>query len=144
MSIRKFSETGRKTHYVPDEGFIPVIGDFADLFLGLFYVVRKARQAEYVPSIKLLTTYKITDALHDHSIPFWLTRKMIINQIVSESVGLVPFVGDLFIAWWKVNSRNSWLLEDFLIDRAMKNQAEEVVDAPEEVVERNEEEEVES
>ena len=82
--------------------------------------------------------------MHDHSIPFWLTRKMIINQIVSESVGLVPFVGDLFIAWWKVNSRNSWLLEDFLIDRAMKNQAEEVVDAPEEVVERNEEEEVES
>ena len=46
---------------------------------------------------------------------------MLLNHLISESFGLVPFVGDLFIAWWKANSRNSWLLEEFLIDRAIKS-----------------------
>lgn len=50
---------------------------------------------------------------------------MMRNLALSEVVGLVPFLGDIFIAWWRANSRNSWLLEAFLIERAIKNLADE-------------------
>lgn len=50
---------------------------------------------------------------------------MIRNLAISEAVGLIPFLGDIFIAWWRANSRNSWLLEAFLIERAIQNLAVE-------------------
>lgn len=48
---------------------------------------------------------------------------MMRNLALSEVVGLVPFLGDIFIAWWRANSRNAWLLEAFLTERAIQNLA---------------------
>lgn len=48
---------------------------------------------------------------------------MMRNLALSEVVGLVPFLGDIFIAWWRANSRNAWLLEAFLTERAIRNLA---------------------
>lgn len=48
---------------------------------------------------------------------------MMRNLALSEVVGLIPFLGDIFIAWWRANSRNAWLLEAFLTERAIQNLA---------------------
>ncbi|KAH7341331.1 hypothetical protein B0J17DRAFT_646136 [Rhizoctonia solani] len=74
-------------------GIIPGAGDVVDAALNYFLVVRKARQAE---------------------IPPWLLRKMLANNVVSAGVGLIPLVGDIVLAVYKANSRNSALLEEFL------------------------------
>lgn len=39
---------------------------------------------------------------------------MLMNNAVSAGVGLVPFVGDVFLASFKANSRNVALVEEFL------------------------------
>jgi hypothetical protein len=39
---------------------------------------------------------------------------MLINNMVSACVGLVPLVGDIVLAQYKANSRNAALLEEFL------------------------------
>ncbi|TDL17915.1 hypothetical protein BD410DRAFT_793792 [Rickenella mellea] len=74
-------------------GLVPVLGDFADVTLNYYLVVRKARQAE---------------------LPAWLTRRMLMNNAVSAGVGLIPIAGDVVIATYKANSRNAALLEEFL------------------------------
>ena len=43
--------------------------------------------------------------------------KMFANHLLSEGVGLVPFLGDVFIAWFKPNTRNYWLLEAYICQR---------------------------
>jgi len=42
---------------------------------------------------------------------------MLFNNAISASIGLVPVVGDVALAIWKANSRNAWLLEEFLTIR---------------------------
>jgi len=74
-------------------GFIPVVGDITDAVLNYTLIVRKARQAE---------------------LPDWLVRKMLFNNAVSAGVGLVPIVGDVVLAAFKANSRNAWLLDEYL------------------------------
>jgi len=74
-------------------GFIPVVGDVTDAVLNYTLVVRKARKAE---------------------LPTWLVRRMLFNNALSAGVGLVPIAGDIALAVWKANSRNAWLLEEFL------------------------------
>ncbi|THH29423.1 hypothetical protein EUX98_g4753 [Antrodiella citrinella] len=74
-------------------GIVPGAGDVADALLNYLLVVRKARQAE---------------------IPNWLLRRMLVNNAVSVSVGLVPVAGDIILAVFKANSRNAALLEEFL------------------------------
>lgn len=53
-------------------GLIPFAGDITDAFLNYFLVVRVARKAD---------------------LPSWLVSKMMFNNAVSISVGLVPLVG---------------------------------------------------
>ncbi|KAH8100769.1 hypothetical protein BXZ70DRAFT_935743 [Cristinia sonorae] len=74
-------------------GIIPGAGDVADAVLNYLLVVRKARQAE---------------------LPAWLIRRMLFNNAVSASVGLIPLLGDVILAAYKANSRNAALLEEFL------------------------------
>ncbi|KAH7098510.1 hypothetical protein BKA62DRAFT_713007 [Auriculariales sp. MPI-PUGE-AT-0066] len=74
-------------------GFIPIVGDFADVFLNYMLVVRKAKKAE---------------------LPDWLVRRMLVNNAISATIGFVPFVGDVMLAAYKANSRNAWLLDEFL------------------------------
>lgn len=51
---------------------------------------------------------------HPSRIPDWLVRRMLVNNAVSAGLGFVPFIGDVFIAIYKANSRNAYLLEEFL------------------------------
>lgn len=74
-------------------GVVPGAGDVADVVLNYVLVVRKARQAE---------------------LPWWLVRKMLINNAVSAFVGTIPVAGDIVLAAYKANSRNAALLEEFL------------------------------
>ncbi|KAK7037743.1 hypothetical protein VNI00_010704 [Paramarasmius palmivorus] len=74
-------------------GIVPGAGDILGATLSYTLVVRKAKKAE---------------------IPGWLLSRMLANNAVSAGVGLVPFVGDVFVAVYKTNSRNAALLEEFL------------------------------
>lgn len=74
-------------------GLLPLVGDFADVGLNYYLVLRKARQAD---------------------LPGWLVRRMLTNNLVSAGVGFVPVVGDVVLAMYKANSRNAALLEEFL------------------------------
>ncbi|EJD38999.1 hypothetical protein AURDEDRAFT_153993 [Auricularia subglabra TFB-10046 SS5] len=74
-------------------GFIPVVGDVTDAALNYYLVVRKAKQAE---------------------IPGWLLRRMLVNNAISAAVGFIPIAGDVVLAAFKANSRNAWLLDEFL------------------------------
>ncbi|KAI0359904.1 hypothetical protein OH77DRAFT_1446590 [Trametes cingulata] len=88
-----FSLCGMRFGWTFVIGIIPGAGDVADAALNYLLVVRKAKQVE---------------------IPNWLLRQMLLNNAVSAGVGFIPFVGDLFIATYKANSRNAALLEEFL------------------------------
>jgi len=74
-------------------GLLPLVGDFADIGLNYYLVLRKARQAD---------------------LPGWLVRRMLMNNLVSAGVGFVPVAGDVVLAMYKANSRNAALLEEFL------------------------------
>lgn len=58
------------------------------------------------------------------SLPWSITMEMIGNHAIAEGVGMIPVFGDIFLAWWKANSRNSWLLEKHLVERIMKREQE--------------------
>lgn len=80
-------------------GFIPVIGDTADALLSYYLVIKPARNC---------------------NLPPLLVQRMLLNQILATSVGLIPIIGDLIVAIWKVNSRNAALFEDFLVVRGQR------------------------
>ena len=59
---------------------------------------------------------------------------MLLNNSISAGVGLIPFVGDIFLAQFKANSRNAALLEEFLRIRGevylqMKAENKDIVQA---------------
>lgn len=63
---------------------------------------------------------------------------MYMRHAISEGIGLVPVFGDLWIAWYKANSRNSFALERYLEKRVRErngDRLEEIVEEVEEVVE---------
>ncbi|KZV86912.1 hypothetical protein EXIGLDRAFT_724341 [Exidia glandulosa HHB12029] len=74
-------------------GFIPIVGDVVDASLNYYLVVRKARKAE---------------------LPGWLVQRMLLNNTISAAIGFVPIVGDVILAAYKANSRNAWLLDEYL------------------------------
>lgn len=90
---RSFSVCGLRFGWAVIIGLVPGIGDFADLILAYYVVLRKARQAE---------------------LPEWLVRRMLMNCIVSATAGFVPGVGDVVVGMYKANFRNAQLLEEFL------------------------------
>jgi hypothetical protein len=69
---------------------IPEFGDIATTIVALYILVSAVRYR--VPKITLL--------------------RMGVNIAIYFVVGLVPFAGDLFDAWWKPNIRNINLLRD--------------------------------
>lgn len=77
-------------------GIIPGAGDVANALLGYFLVIRPASKCE---------------------IPNLLRQRMVLNQAAASGVGLVPMAGDVLMAMIKPNSRNAWLLEEFLLSR---------------------------
>lgn len=80
-------------------GIVPGIGDVIDALMAWFLVVRKCNQVE-------------------GGLPAALHSRMVFNIILDFGIGLVPFLGDIADAWFKANTRNAWLLEDFLVKQA--------------------------
>ncbi|KAK0519655.1 hypothetical protein OC834_005082 [Tilletia horrida] len=75
-------------------GLIPGAGDAADAALNWFLVVKPAKNG--------------------FDLPKWLVSQMVLNNVISAGVGLVPFAGDIMLAVWRANSRNAKLLEEYL------------------------------
>jgi hypothetical protein len=88
-----FSILGMRFGYTFIVGLIPVVGDFADIGFNYLLILRPAQKLD---------------------LPGWLLRRMLLNNIISASVGLVPLVGDVVLASFKANSRNVALVEEFL------------------------------
>ena len=83
-------------------GLIPVIGDAAGLILSS-YVLIEAQRLGVSKRIK---------------------TKMIINMLIDFVGGLVPFFGDIFDAFFKANTRNTYLLKKH-IAKQLKAQGNE-------------------
>ena len=49
-----------------------------------------------------------------NSLPAWLVRRMLLNNMISAGIGCVPIAGDIAIAVFKTNSQNARLLRDYL------------------------------
>src|SRR5579859_1825167 len=45
------------------------------------------------------------------------------NMALDFGIGLIPVIGDLADAWFKCNTRNNVLLENYLRERGLKNPA---------------------
>lgn len=70
-----------------------------DALMAWFLVLRKASQIE-------------------GGLPAALYSRMMFNIMLDFGIGLVPFLGDVADAWFKANTRNAWLLEDYLVTQA--------------------------
>lgn len=84
-------------------GLIPGIGDFADVILSVVLVLCKARQAKP---------------------PKAVMAKMVFNCALAGAVGFVPIVGDIVVGMLKPNSRNAFLLEEWLRERGEETKTE--------------------
>ena len=78
------------------------IGDAIDLFLA-YLVVKSCAKI-------------------DGGLPPALQYRMYFNILLDFGIGLVPFVGDIADAIFRANTRNAWLLEEYLIKKAETEQ----------------------
>ncbi|KAI8646867.1 hypothetical protein BD408DRAFT_215642 [Parasitella parasitica] len=78
-------------------GLVPIIGDFITTLVALD-LIRIACKA---------------------NLPKSLISKMIINVAIDFWAGLTPLLGDILDVWFKCNTRNAKLLEEFLVQRRM-------------------------
>lgn len=79
-------------------GIIPAIGDVIDALMAVM-VMRHANKI-------------------DGGLPAALKSRMMLNIMLDFAVGLIPFLGDLADAVFRANTRNAWLLEEYLIKKA--------------------------
>ena len=79
-------------------GIIPAIGDVIDALMAVM-VMRHASKI-------------------DGGLPAALKSRMMLNIMLDFAVGLIPFLGDLADAVFRANTRNAWLLEEYLIKKA--------------------------
>ncbi|KAG2227654.1 hypothetical protein INT45_004696 [Circinella minor] len=87
----------------PIIGLLPVIGDFAGLVLSL-YLVQTAAEVHLPQSV---------------------LSQMMMNIIIDFLIGIVPVVGDLLDVFYKCNTRNAVLLENYLNKQQLKRQQQE-------------------
>ncbi|CAK7223297.1 hypothetical protein SBRCBS47491_005160 [Sporothrix bragantina] len=83
-------------------GIVPVVGDVIDLLLA-YRVVSSCCSIE-------------------GGLPESLRYRMFFNILLDFGIGLVPFVGDIADAVYRANTRNAWLLEEYLIKKAEAEQ----------------------
>jgi len=100
LDLCLFSLCGLRFGWSSVIGLIPAAGDVADMLLALI-VFRTCCQIE--PPLKSSTR-----------------TKMQMNIVIDFVIGLVPFIGDLADAAYKVNTKNVILLEDELRERGKK------------------------
>jgi hypothetical protein len=51
--------------------------------------------------------------LHSYRVPRIVALRMVLNSLLDISIGWVPVVGDLFDLWFKADSRNVRLLQEY-------------------------------
>lgn len=54
----------------------------------------------------------------DGGLPTAILSRMYFNIVLDFAVGLVPFVGDIADAIFRANTRNAWILEEYLTMKA--------------------------
>ncbi|CAK7269738.1 hypothetical protein SEPCBS119000_003719 [Sporothrix epigloea] len=79
-------------------GIVPFVGDVVDLLLA-YRVVTSCCSVE-------------------GGLPESLRYRMYFNILLDFGIGLIPFVGDVADAVFRANTRNAWLLEEYLIKKA--------------------------
>ncbi|KAK0637286.1 hypothetical protein B0T17DRAFT_588185 [Bombardia bombarda] len=79
-------------------GIIPFIGDVIDLMMA-YSIVNKAAKV-------------------DGGLPNTLRAKMMFNIMVDFAIGFVPVLGDFADALFRANTRNAWLLDAYLTEKA--------------------------
>lgn len=79
-------------------GLIPFLGDALDLLVALFIVKRAGKV--------------------DGGLPKILYARMMWNIMLDFGIGLIPFVGDIADAFYRANTRNAWLLDAYLTEKA--------------------------
>ncbi|KAJ9151891.1 Ph domain-containing protein [Pleurostoma richardsiae] len=79
-------------------GIIPGIGDLIDCLMA-WMVVRHCSKIE-------------------GGLPPAIKSRMLFNIVLDFALGLVPFLGDLADAVFRANTRNAWILEEYLIKKA--------------------------
>ncbi|KAJ2489680.1 hypothetical protein IWW37_003818 [Coemansia sp. RSA 2050] len=77
-------------------GLVPVIGDFAGVFLAIAYMNTIRRRFDVPPSI---------------------VSQMTINIAIDFCVGLVPILGDIVDTLFKANMRNYTLVENYVLQQ---------------------------
>ncbi|ODQ66905.1 hypothetical protein NADFUDRAFT_55496 [Nadsonia fulvescens var. elongata DSM 6958] len=82
-------------------GFLPVIGDFFNLWLAL----RLLRSCESI----------------DGGLPANVRAKMMSHIVVDFFIGITPILGDIAGAIYKANSKNTLILENLLAQRGAAN-----------------------
>ena len=55
-------------------------------------------------------------------LPATILSRMYFNVMLDFGLGLVPFLGDVADAVFRANTRNAWILEEYLIQRATEQQ----------------------
>jgi len=100
LDLCLFSLCGLRFGWSSVIGFIPAVGDVADMLLALI-VFRTICQVE--PPLSTSTK-----------------SKMQMNIVIDFVIGLVPFIGDLADAAYKCNTKNVVLLEEELRERGRK------------------------
>lgn len=87
------------------------IGDFADLVVGMLLI-------EY---IKKRVTKSHKGEVFDQEQGKRFIRvlnKMRMSVLIAAGFGIIPFFGDIFDTVYKANTRNVWLLEQYMKDEA--------------------------
>lgn len=79
---------------------IPILGDLVTFLLGYMLVTRQAKKLD---------------------VPASLMNRMRFNSVLATACGFVPLAGDIIMAVIKANSRNAFLLEEYLIEKAKAN-----------------------
>lgn len=76
----------------------PSIGDLIDMLMA-WNVVRMCGQI-------------------DGGLPAAIQSRMYFNIALDFAIGLVPFIGDVADAIFRANTRNAWILEEYLVKKA--------------------------
>ncbi|KAK4200550.1 hypothetical protein QBC40DRAFT_279865 [Triangularia verruculosa] len=89
-------------------GLLPVIGDFADFLMALA-LIKKASKV-------------------DGGLPKRLYGMMFTNIMLDFAIGFVPLIGDIADVFYRANTKNAWLLDAYLAEKAKALQAGVVQD----------------
>lgn len=89
----------------------PSIGDFADLVVGLLlieYIKKRATKSHKGEALDQEQDRRFIRVLN----------KMRMSVLIAAAVGIIPIFGDIFDTVYKANTRNVWLLEQYMKDEA--------------------------